>query len=86
MFQKKPAFEGVVDLPFPPRPLARDIEKSFARLFATDDGKAVLSHLSAVTFMRVAGMDSSDAVLRYQEGQRALLAMILRMIDRGRGG
>lgn len=79
MFSKKTRFE----MP-PPRAEMRDVERAFARLFATDDGKTVLSHLSAVTFMRAAGPESTDALLRHQEGQRALLATILRLIDRGR--
>lgn len=64
----------------------RDIEKSFARLFQTDDGKRVLSHLQSISFSRVMGMESTDAQLRYMEGQRAMVATILRLISRGREG
>lgn len=78
--QKPPPFE----MPQLPRREAQDIERCFARLFATEDGKTVLGHLHAMTFMRAQGADASDAALRYMEGQRALLASILRMIDRGR--
>lgn len=79
-----PARTAAFEIPPPSRAEARDIERAFARLFATEDGKTVLSHLSTITFMRAAGMDAPDALLRYQEGQRALLASILRLIDRGR--
>jgi hypothetical protein len=62
----------------------RDIERAFARLFSTADGQAVLSHLQAITFQRALGAGSTDQQLRYLEGQRAMVASILRLIDRGR--
>ncbi|MDH5723021.1 MAG: hypothetical protein OEY94_06840 [Alphaproteobacteria bacterium] len=62
----------------------REIEKSFARLFATEDGRKVLAHLQAITFQRALGALSADEELRFAEGQRALMAKILRLIDRGR--
>jgi hypothetical protein len=76
----------VFQAPEPIKMDLRDIEKSFARVFASDDGKRVLSHLQAITFCRALGAESSDQSLRYAEGQRALVATILRMIDRGRIG
>ena len=84
MFNKN---KGVVyEMPSPPKVEMREIEKSFARVFASEDGKRVLSYLQAVTFCRALGAESSDQSLRYAEGQRALVAAILRMIDRGRMG
>ena len=73
----------------PPHPLAQtlsqqDIERAFARCFSTDDGKKVLAHLQVMTFSRAYGPDTSDQQLRYAEGQRALVATVLRLIDRGR--
>ncbi len=62
----------------------RDIEKSFARLFASDDGQKVLAHLQVMTFQRALGPGAADEQLRYSEGQRSLVATILRLIDRGR--
>ena len=70
--------------PPPVRLESRAVEKAFARLFATDDGQVVLAPLSMLTFMRAAGIDATDQALRYMEGQRALLAAILRLIERGR--
>lgn len=61
-----------------------DIEKICARLFTTPDGQRVLGYLSNQVFARALGMDAPDSALRYQEGQRALMATILRMIERGR--
>jgi hypothetical protein len=72
--------------PEPVKAELREVEKSFARLFASDDGRRVLAHLQAVTFCRALGPESSEESLRYAEGQRALMATILRMIDRGRAG
>ncbi len=72
--------------PEPVRMELREVEKSFARLFSSEDGKRVLSHLQAITFQRALGAESSDQSLRYTEGQRALVASILRLIDRGRAG
>jgi hypothetical protein len=62
----------------------RDIEHCFARLFSTEDGKKVLAWLQVMTFQRVQGANTSDDQLRYMEGQRSLMASILRLIDRGR--
>lgn len=77
--------KGLIHLPPDPGKLEmRAIERAFARLFATEDGRIVLSHLQAVTFQRALGPASPDEQLRYAEGQRSLVAMILRLIDRGR--
>lgn len=60
------------------------MERIFARCFSTDDGRMVLAHLQAMTFSRAYGPDAPDQSLRYAEGQRALVASILRLIDRGK--
>lgn len=70
--------------PLPEKMEMREIEKSFARLFSTEDGQRVLGHLQGITFQRALGALSADEELRYTEGQRALMAKILRLIDRGR--
>ncbi len=62
----------------------REIEKAFTRLFSSEDGQRVLSHLQTITFQRALGPTTADEHLRYIEGQRALMATILRLIDRGR--
>lgn len=61
-----------------------DIERAFARLFSTDDGQKVLAYLQVLTFQRAFGPATPDEQLRYVEGQRSLMATILRLIDRGR--
>lgn len=62
----------------------REIELCFARLFASEDGQRALGYLQMLTFQRALGPDSLDEQLRYAEGQRSLMAMILRLIARGR--
>lgn len=64
----------------------REIERACARLFSTDDGCRVLGYLQGITFQRALGPTSPDEHLRFTEGQRALMATLLRLIDRGRGG
>lgn len=61
-----------------------DIERAFARLFSTEDGQKVLAYLQVLTFQRAFGPATPDEQLRYVEGQRSLMATILRLIDRGR--
>lgn len=79
------AEQGLVHAPLEPdKAEMREIEKAFARLFASDDGQKVLAHLQVVTFQRALGPGVADEQLRYMEGQRAMVATILRLIDRGR--
>ena len=62
----------------------KSIENAFVRVFSTDDGQLVLSHLQSITFQRALGPDAPDAQLRYMEGQRAMIATIMRLIRSGR--
>ncbi|HOO81084.1 MAG TPA: hypothetical protein PK513_01100 [Alphaproteobacteria bacterium] len=79
------AERGLVYTPAEPgKTELREIEKAFARLFSSDDGQKVLAHLQVVTFQRALGPGVGDDQLRYLEGQRAMVATILRLIDRGR--
>ncbi len=61
-----------------------EIERSFARVFSTEEGRKILAWLQVMTFQRVSGANTSEEQLRYVEGQRSLVASILRMIDRGK--
>ncbi|MDP7141801.1 MAG: hypothetical protein QF692_08235 [Alphaproteobacteria bacterium] len=76
--------DGVMAFPDMRRIALQDIQKSYARLFATEDGQAVLAHLQRTVFMRACGADCNDAQIRYAEGQRALLFQIMRHIEGGR--
>lgn len=62
----------------------RETEKAYARLFSTEDGRRVLGHMQAMTFLRAYGPDAADAQLRHAEGQRALMASVMRMIAAGK--
>jgi len=62
----------------------KDMERIFTRLFSSEDGQKVLSYLQVMTFQRAYGPNATDEQLRHAEGQRALMATILRMVDRGR--
>ncbi len=62
----------------------KEIERCFARVFSGEEGRKVLAWLQVMTFHRTGGVDSSDAQLRFMEGQRNFMAAILRMIDRGK--
>jgi len=62
----------------------RDIERCFARLFSSEDGQKVLAWLQVMTFQKAQGPNTPEDHLRYTEGQRGLVAQILRLIDRGK--
>lgn len=62
----------------------KEIEHAFTRVFASEDGKKVLAWLQVMTFHRAASAGTADEQLRFMEGQRNLVATMLRMIDRGR--
>lgn len=64
----------------------KEMERVFTRLFHTEDGKKALAYLQVMTFQRAHGPMVSDDQLRYAEGQRSLVATILRMIARGKNG
>lgn len=68
----------------PSDPDRTQVEKAFARSFATPDGQQVLAHLRALTLDRALGPEASDAALRSLDGQRCLILHIEALIERGR--
>ena len=62
-----------------------EVARAFARSFAGPHGETALAHLRAVTIERRLGPEASEALLRFVEGQRALVATIEALIARGRG-
>ena len=56
---------------------------AFARLFARPEAKTVLQYLKGLTQERALGPDATDSELRFLEGQRALFAKILSLIQQG---
>lgn len=64
----------------------KEIALAFARTFSSVEGAKVLAHLNRITRERHLGPTSSDAELRYLEGQRALVAQIMSLVLRGKRG
>ncbi len=62
----------------------KEIERILTRTFSTEDGKKALAWLQVITFQRAQGGSTPDEQIRFSEGQRTLVATIMRMIDRGR--
>ncbi len=62
-----------------------DLQRAFARLLAYPEAETILEHLHAITRDRICGPNASDAVLRYLDGQKALVAYMERMALKGRG-
>lgn len=61
----------------------KTIEKIFARLFSSEDGKKAIAYLQYITGQRVLAADTDPKILSYAEGQRALVGNILRIIENG---
>lgn len=60
-----------------------EIEKQYARTFATTAGKQVLEHLRSVTIERILGQNVSNDELRWWAAQNALVHQIENFIKRG---
>jgi hypothetical protein len=63
----------------------QELHKAFARFLASPEAETVLTHLHAITRNRIFGPDVGEPVLRYVEGQKALIAYMERMATAGRG-
>ena len=57
------------------------ISKNVLSLFNTPNGIEVLKYLKSVTIEAVSGSNISDAELRHLEGQRYLVALIVKRIN-----
>ena len=57
------------------------ISKNLLGLFNTPNGTEVLKYLKSVTIEAVSGPNISDAELRHLEGQRYLVAVIVKRIN-----
>ena len=80
-------FETGADLSTDGPPEAgRDLALAAARCFRDADGEKVLAYLRALTLGRALGPGASDTLLRHLEGQRQLVAHIVRLVQRGRDG
>jgi len=59
------------------------LEKIASRIFQSHEGRYLLDYLRAITIERTLGPDASDSLLRHLEGQRQLVAMLTKMVERG---
>ena len=62
----------------------QDIDRCCARLFTTEDGKIVLGWLQSLAFDRHFSADTPGEQLKFQDGQRAIIAHLMRCIARGK--
>ena len=62
----------------------QDIEKQYARTFATPSGKQVLNHLRSLTVERIIGPNVSNEDLRWWAAQNALVHQIENLINKGK--
>ena len=60
-----------------------EIEKQYARTFASAAGKQVLTHLRSITLERILGPNVTDNELRWWAAQNALVHQIENFIHRG---
>ena len=59
------------------------ISHRFAKLFSYPEGKDVLNYLKQITQERVLSPQATNEELRFVEGQRAFVRMILSLIQHG---
>ena len=59
------------------------ISQNVQSLFKTPVGQEVLKYLKSVTIEAVSGSNISDAELRHLEGQRYIVALIVKRINHG---
>ena len=59
------------------------ISKNVLSLFNTPNGIEVLKYLKSVTIEAISGSNISDAELRHLEGQRYIVALIVKRINHG---
>ncbi len=62
----------------------QDIEKQYARTFATPSGNQVLIHLRSITLERIIGPNVSNEDLRWWAAQNALVHQIENLINKGK--
>lgn len=59
----------------------KEIERLFTRVFKTEEGQKVLAYLQFITFHRALTFNADESQLRHQEGERALVSKILKLIN-----
>ena len=61
-----------------------NLNSAFSALFGTDIGLSVLQYLKSITIDSVGGPEISDNSLRHLEGQRYIVGLIQRRINKGK--
>tara|TARA_S200000501_G_C20742422_1_gene707935 strand:+ start:635 stop:922 length:288 start_codon:yes stop_codon:yes gene_type:complete len=82
----KPTSSNLVGLDNYTRPAEEETELNSLCLnvFASKNGQKVLSYLKSITIEAVAGSEVSDATLRHLEGQRYMIGLIQRRVNKGK--
>ncbi len=82
LFNKKIKLESTLEKTYL-RINQSDIDKIFTRLFFPEEGKKPIAYLKHTISQRSCGPTSSEEQLRFHDGQRHLIQMIIKMAERG---
>jgi len=68
------------------RPIAEEeaLNSMFSVAMTTPTGSAILTYLKSMTLESVAGPEITDAHLRHLEGQRYIVGLIQRRVNKGK--
>ena len=82
----KSASNNLVGLDNYTRPVEQETELNslFLNVLNTKNGQKLMNYLKSITIEAVAGSEVSDATLRHLEGQRYMVGLIQRRINKGK--
>ncbi len=82
----KSASNNLVGLDNYTRPAEQETELNslFLNVLNTKNGQKLMHYLKSITIEAVAGSEVSDATLRHLEGQRYMVGLIQRRINKGK--
>ena len=82
----KSASNNLVGLDNYTRPAEQETELNslFLNVLNTKNGQKLMNYLKSITIEAVAGSEVSDATLRHLEGQRYMVGLIQRRINKGK--
>ena len=82
----KSASNNLVGLDNYTRPAEQETELNslFLNFLNTKNGQKLMNYLKSITIEAVAGSEVSDATLRHLEGQRYMVGLIQRRINKGK--
>ena len=82
----KYASNNLVGLDNYTRPAEQETELNslFLNVLNTKNGQKLMNYLKSITIEAVAGSEVSDATLRHLEGQRYMVGLIQRRINKGK--